>query len=254
MRGPAAFEEYYRDLYGDRWPRLRDALVRPPEKAKMPTPGGKVYELDPASILTAKSLPIEPHHRVLDACAAPGGKCLILAQSLGSQGNLIANDVSRPRRLRLKKVLDEHLTSSARNRIAITGYDVRQWSQREKSSFDRILLDAPCSSESHVLREATELQKWSPSRSKRLAIDQYAMLASCLDLLKPSGIMIYSTCSLAPQENDGVLQKLFDRRQEDFYLDKLDFPIGRPTQYGWYFLPDEDRSGPMYLSRIHRKP
>jgi 16S rRNA C967 or C1407 C5-methylase (RsmB/RsmF family) len=249
-----AFRAHYSAIWGERWAELERALVAEDFKTawRNPFPGLKPeYFLDPASILVAHALGVKPGDSVLDLCAAPGGKTLVLSESLAEAGELTANERSADRRARLKRVLEEYLPESLRARVRVTGHDATRWGLHERDRYDRVLLDAPCSSEAHVLRDPKALAQWSPKRSERLAIQAYAMLASALTALKPGGTLVYSTCSVARAENDSVIEKLLHRRGEEFKIDSLiSITQGEPTVHGWEILPDRDGAGPMYLTRI----
>ncbi len=252
LNGASGFDHYYRTLYQDRWTALKSALINQSEKLQRPTLRGPAYAMDQASIIAAESLFIEPNDQVLDLCAAPGGKTLIFAEKLGAKGRLVANDLSRQRRLRLKKVIQTYLPKELQRKIEITGFDATRWCLFEKNQFDKIFIDAPCSSEAHVLSDQKELAKWSPSRSKRLSIQQFAILASALDLLKPGGTMVYCTCSISSLENDRVIEKLFKKRKGQFSIQSLSMQLGEPTQLGWQIFPDIDSMGPIYFSVIKK--
>ncbi len=251
-----AFRAHYSALWGDRWATLERALREADFKTawRNPFPGLKPeYFLDPASILVARALEVRPGDSVLDLCAAPGGKTLLLAEALAQTGELISNERSTDRRGRLKRVLEEYLPADLRARIRVTGHDATRWGLHERDRYDRVLLDAPCSSEAHVLRDPKALEQWSPRRSERLALQAYAMLASALTALKPGGTLVYSTCSVARAENDGVVEKLIQRRGKEFVFQPLELALGEPTAQGWQILPDRDQAGPMYLCRIKKE-
>jgi 16S rRNA C967 or C1407 C5-methylase (RsmB/RsmF family) len=124
----------------------------------------------------------------------------------------------------------------------------------ETEAFDRVLVDAPCSGERHLLANKSELEVWSPARSKNLAVRQYALLASALAVVKRGGRVVYSTCSISPLENDGVVAKLLKKRPGEVRILK---PEGlsdktEPTEHGAIVLPDRDGRGPIYFSVIER--
>ncbi|MDR2078684.1 MAG: 16S rRNA methyltransferase, partial [Treponema sp.] len=107
------------------------------------------YALDRASVLAARSLRLPPAGIILDACAAPGGKSLVIASALGEGPWLLANEFSARRRGRLIRVLDGHLDAEKRARVRVSGFDAAALGgrRREQGRFSGILLDAPCSSE-----------------------------------------------------------------------------------------------------------
>jgi 5-methylcytosine rRNA methyltransferase NSUN4 len=218
------------------------------------------YVMDPASIEAAQALEVKPGEQVLDMCAAPGGKTLILAENLFLQsrntkaqdmtGTLIANELSAARRERLTKVIQQYVPREVRQNIFVKGLDAVKYGQRYKETFDKILLDAPCSGERHLLQNASELEKWSASRSRRLSMLQFSLLSSAWFALKPGGRIVYSTCSIEPQENDGVIEKLVKKRSAKVLESKI--LDAEKTKYGTVFLPDRVGFGPIYFAIIEK--
>lgn len=293
------FEARYAEIFGKRWPSLREALLEPSRHvarvnpyadraevedqigedasilADLPgcyvvdegegefappqaDPAGLLpyYLMDAASVAAARALEVRPGQRVLDMCAAPGGKTLILAEALGDTGRLIANERSLTRRKRLERVIEEYLPASVRAQIKVTGHDATKWGLHEKDVYDRILLDAPCSSERHVLHDPTELAKWSWARTKRLAVQQHAMLASAVDAARSGGRIVYSTCALSPLENDGVISRLMKKRGDRVRIIRPETPgtaLAERTEHGFQILPDRSGGwGPIYFAVIEK--
>jgi len=219
VSGPDAFNSYYSILFADRWPLLRVALTQDPlyhclsERLSVP------YWLDLGSFDAAGTLAGIPGtnsepERWLDLCAAPGGKTLVLALNLPENAVLTANELSSDRRSRLLRVIDASLPQDIRDRVTITGYDGARWSRYEQTCYDRILLDAPCSSERHVLSSPKHLQTWSTARIRNLAIRQWSLLSGAFLVLKNGGYLLYSTCALSPEENDHCIDKLLKKYPE----------------------------------------
>ena len=215
VSGAAAFEAYYSALFGGRWQALREALLQETQPVAFSVRGGKPYYLDQASIYAAQALPPIDEGSYLDMCAAPGGKTLVLASGMGQDAQIQANELSRARRARLLTVLDEHLPPDIRTRIEVTGYDAATLPRYRKACYDRILLDAPCSSERHVITDEKYLACWTPARIKMLAQRQWALLSAAFLLLKQGGFLVYATCALADAENDGVVQRLLKKYKTD---------------------------------------
>lgn len=280
------FERYYGDLFGSRWETLRAALLKPERQVRRYNPMSGVqlfedsqkkinwlphcdwhastesiprsdsdlltyYVLDPASVLVAENLKVKPGERVLDLCAAPGGKSLVLAQSLFIEKNpkseLILNELSPDRRERLKKVVQQYIPRDIRNQIWIKGKDGTRFGLEVKNYFDAILLDAPCSGERHLLENSKELLNWKIKRTKALSLKQYSLICSAWLALRPGGRLIYSTCALSPLENDELIQK-FLKKKQDAVIEKIEFrgPGFESTQYGIIYLPDQSGFGPMF--------
>lgn len=246
-------DEFYQNQMGSRWHSLRQALLRPARQIERENAFSKshpqvatTYAMDMGSTFPAHSLQVQPGERVLDMCAAPGGKTLILLEALNGTGELIANDLSQIRRERLKRVLRQYIPEEMRGNLKVSGRDAARWGLSEAEGFDRILLDAPCSGERHLLADNKELRNWSPSRSSHLARRQLAMLCSAVDCLKTGGRLVYSTCAVSEIENDGVVEKLLGKRAGKFAIVQVPSPIGEPTRFGWRIWPDVTDWGPIY--------
>jgi 16S rRNA C967 or C1407 C5-methylase (RsmB/RsmF family) len=287
LKGPEGFDQFYADLYGSRWPALKEALLAPKKhvavlnpfsKFKFPTEplhvGGltfvhdvkdsfpspektdegylNYYLMDAASILPIEALDPKPGERVVDLCAAPGGKSLLCAIKMQNQGLLVSNDRSAARRARIHRIFDDYLPKTEQKNHKVTGHDASKWCLYEKSVYDKVLLDAPCSSERHVLEDSKELSLWAPGRTKAIAVSQFAMLASALDIVKVGGTIVYSTCALSKLENDDIISKLYQKRPGRFELIRKEFSFGEPTEFGWQVLPDNSGWGPFYLAVVKR--
>lgn len=276
------FDQFFTEHYGSRWANLRKALLRKPDQVmrkcfqkNLPNnydyppynhsdyelvnqinPVGlkEYYVMDLASIICARSLDIKENDFVLDMCAAPGGKSLILLENIKS-GTLWANELSAARRGRLKEVIQSYVPSDLREHIFIKGKDGNRYGLMYPETFDKILLDAPCSGEKHLIETPKELEKWSLKRTQRLAKNQYSLLCSAILAVKSGGQIVYSTCSISPLENDGVIKKALDKKADQVVLDlpELNLPQIEKTEFGYIILPDQAQAGPIYFSRLLKK-
>jgi 16S rRNA (cytosine1407-C5)-methyltransferase len=250
-----AFEAYYSAAYGNRWEALRQSLFAGAPPAAYTHNLTAPYLLDRASILAAESLRLPGAGEVLDACAAPGGKSLIIASRLTVEARILANELSGERRRRLVTVLDEHLDESRRAQVTVSGFDAAALAGRkhEHGRFAAVLLDAPCSSEAHVIQSDAALAQWTPARPRFLAGRQWALLSAAFLLLSPGGSLVYATCALAPEENDSVAARLVKKYGAAAIIDPPDFPEGEKTEYGRIILPDVCGGiGPMYVARFRK--
>jgi 16S rRNA C967 or C1407 C5-methylase (RsmB/RsmF family) len=287
LKGPDGFNDFYQKMYGERWAAIKDALLAPKKHVAVINPWShfkflevpltvngisfdhdvkdifprpeathhgylNYYLLDAASILPVEALDIQPGEKVVDLCAAPGGKSLLCAIKLKGQGLLISNDRSAARRARIHQIFDSYIPKTEQKNLTVTSYDATKWSLYQKSMYDKVLLDAPCSSERHVLEDSKELALWAPGRTKAIAITQFAMLASALDIVKVGGMIVYSTCALSQLENDDIIRKLYAKRPGRFELIRKEFSFGEPTEFGWQVLPDNTGWGPFYLAVVKR--
>lgn len=249
----AAFDEFYHNIYADRWQTLKEAMLEEKENISYSHNLLKPYFLDEASVLTASLLPLEDNYSVLDMCAAPGGKTLVIASRLDGRGTITANDRSRQRKVRLDNVLDEHLDEKLRSCARTTCHDASRWGLYEKDAYDAVLLDAPCSSERHVMESREHMSMWSANRPKRLAIEQYSLLASAFMAVKNGGYILYSTCSINRGEDEEVIEKLF--RKKAGLVEEIDVqvPFAEKRTHGSIILPDvSDGKGPMYFCLLRK--
>jgi len=260
-KGADAFRERYVDYYGIRWSAIESALAEPSASvAFIAAPGREPYYLDAASVFAALSLDLDAAGEdlpVLDACAAPGGKSLVLASRLPLGARLVANELSSDRRRRLAAVLDRHLSPELRSRVEIRSADAAALCRRSPDAFSAILLDAPCSSERHVLADPAALAAWSPARIRNLAARQWALLSSAFIMLAPGGCLVYSTCSLAPEENDEVAARLAGKYGERVLYDPPELASAPPgsekSRFGISILPDlASGAGPLFVCRIRK--
>ena len=161
---------------------------------------GWFYLQDPSTLLAPVLLGVQSSATVLDLCAAPGGKTTFIAQLMNNEGKIIASDLD-PNRLRLVK---DNCT-----RLGVTCVELLDDSKlkTQNSKFDRILIDAPCSN-TGVMRRRVDL-RWriSPEEILRLQKTQLDLLKHAATMLKPGGVIVYSTCSLESEENSEVMNQ-----------------------------------------------
>lgn len=161
---------------------------------------GKLYIQSLSSMLPAIVLDPQPKERVMDLCAAPGSKTTQIAALMQNQGEIVAVDSVRSRFYRLKSVLKTQGVEIAQAKCL----DGARY--RSADLFDKILVDAPCSSESRFKTSAPEtVGYWSLRKIKEMAHKQKGLLLNACRLLKPGGTLVYSTCTFAPEENEAVV-------------------------------------------------
>lgn len=172
---------------------------------------GAIYLQNSSSWLPVIALAPRAGETILDVCAAPGGKASHIAAVTENAASLVVNDNSRARLMKLRHNLERlHVTSE------YSLYDATRLASVLKGrSFDKILLDAPCSGEGliHLARPET-LDSWSVAHIRRLAELQKRLLSQAWQLLRPGGRLVYSTCTMAPEENELVIN-WFVRRTPD---------------------------------------
>lgn len=189
---------------------------------------GRFVVQDAATRHAIDLLEVHPGLRVLDACAAPGGKTAQIAARLAGKGTLVANEPLPDRAARLRDTLAR---CGALPYVRVTECDARAWPEGER--FDRILLDVPCSNTGVFGRRPDARWTWSKHKLSALLETQSALLEACVALLAPGGRLVYSTCSIEPEE-DADQVSAFLSRHPDFTLESsvLDFPT--PLHDGAY--------------------
>lgn len=164
----------------------------------------------------AAFLPVEPGDRVLDLCAAPGGKSTALAAKLQGEGILISNDISASRCKPLLKNMEMAGVSNA----VITCESPEKLADRFFGYFDKVLVDAPCSGEGMFRREPSMVKSWSLEEVNRYAELQREILSHAAQMVKPGGYLLYSTCTFAKEEDEQTVE-YFLEQNADFSLQEL---------------------------------
>ena len=270
LSGKEGFEKYYQDLYGTRWQELKKSFQKETNTVEYFVKGAQnPYYLDSASVLAALCLPVKNAQKILDLCAAPGGKTVVLASRMDKETELFANERSASRKTRLQNTVNTCLPLEINSRIKVSCSDGAVWCKKQSECFDRILLDAPCSSERHVFLDSKYLDQWTPSRIKTVTMQQWSLLSCAFRLLQKNGIMVYSTCALCSLENDLIIEKLLQKfnkendtiqvlpieydKEEIKSFCSADLPEFEKTKYGAQILPDiQNGAGPIYFSIIKK--
>ncbi len=175
---------------------------------------GYIYVQDAASMIPVEVLNPSPGDIVLDMCAAPGSKTSQIAQKMGNKGLLVANDADGKR----LGALGINLQRMGIHNSMITrmeGFHVK----KQGEGFDKILVDAPCTGTGTIMKTYKVIGMWSHSLIDRMKRIQYKLASHAFTLLKPGGTMVYSTCTLEPEENEGVITKLLKKHPEAELLD-----------------------------------
>jgi 16S rRNA (cytosine967-C5)-methyltransferase len=164
---------------------------------------GLCYVQDPSTLMAVEMLAPKPGDMILDACAAPGGKTSYMAELIGNDGRIVACDSSRPRLERLRENME---------RMSVRCVETRRvdWLARplpfDPESFDRILIDAPCSNTGVIRRRVDVRWRLTPTDFEEMPRRQRAILDAVFPLLKPGGTLVYSTCSMEPEEDERVAE------------------------------------------------
>lgn len=301
-----------------RYAKSADGPSSVPSSEPFPAPipvAGQLYShwnLDAASSLVAHLLDVQQGENVLDLCAAPGGKSVSLAQNIWAHyyaddsdakskalqekrlqlGTLHSNEADTPRQRRLaenlraylpKALFDSHRVVTLRvdGTSPKAHYELVVKTSDGTVNYDKVLVDAPCSSERHIIhahanarlggREAPEMANWRPGSSKRLAETQLKLLMTGLRVAKVGATIMYATCSIEPTENDGVIEKMLSQVEkerkkgvkwsvkvglragtgDDVLEAELEKNWAERTKHGWIVLPDHPgggKWGPLFFA------
>jgi NOL1/NOP2/sun family putative RNA methylase len=168
---------------------------------------GLVYVQDAASMVPPLVLGPQPGEHVLDLAAAPGSKTTQIAAMMENSGLLVANDFSRTR----VRGLIGNVDRAGCLNVAICRMDGIKLGRAVEGSIDRVLVDAPCTCEGTIRRSNEALDRWSVAACERFGSLQKGLIVAGFRALKPGGTMVYSTCTIAPEENEEVVAYLLAR-------------------------------------------
>ena len=177
---------------------------------------GLYYLQEPSAMTPANVLPIEKGDIVLDACAAPGGKSLELASKLGDSGLLVSNDISVSRAYSLLK----NLELGGHKNIYVMAEDISKLSKKFVKSFDKILIDAPCSGEGMFRKDPSIIKEWEDKGNEYYANLQKDIVKSAVSMLKDGGMMVYSTCTFDKSEDEDIVSYILSL-DDDLKLERI---------------------------------
>ena len=183
---------------------------------------GEIYVQSLSSMVPPLVLDPKPGEAILDLTAAPGSKTTQTACLMKGEGRIIANDNNQIRFFKLKANVE---LQGAKN-VELMMKPGELFGRDFPESFDRVLLDAPCSAEGRFqTREPATYHYWKPAKIKEMARKQKNLILSALRALKPGGVLVYSTCTFAPEENEGVLNWALEKMPGRISIEKISFPF-----------------------------
>lgn len=229
------------------------------------------FLMDGASILPPLVLNVQPGDHVFDACAAPGGKSLLMLQTLLPKV-LVSNDVQESRCNRIRRIMDQYIydfdSSWNNHRCIVSMQDARVTS--DYGGYDKVLVDVPCTTDRHAVNvDDNNIFKHTRVKERlKIPENQAMILTNCIRLLKPGGSLVYSTCSLSPVQNDGVvhmaLSNVFKEHGIAVTINDLSlvmkpfknimkFENPKGLKYGQMVIPFLPANfGPMYFCKMTR--
>lgn len=171
---------------------------------------GAYYLQEPSAMSPAVALDAKPYERVLDLCAAPGGKCTQIAGMMGGNGVIVANEMVSSR----AKILSQNIERMGIPNAIVTNESPRKLAERWSGFFDRVLVDAPCSGEGMFRRDPNARAVWSHEMVAGCADRQLKILDSAAILLRDGGTLVYSTCTFNASENEEVIDRFLQKHPE----------------------------------------
>lgn len=203
------------------------------QPGKHPWHEAGVYYIQEASAMApAGFLAVRPGERVLDLCAAPGGKSTQLGAALRGEGVLVCNEIHPVR----AKTLSENVERMGLSNALVTNETPGRLAERFAAWFDAVLVDAPCSGEGMFRKNGEAVSEWSPHNVAMCAARQDEILEEAAKMLAPGGRLVYSTCTFAPQEDEGSVSR-FLSGHPDFSLERVEkgpgMEDGRREWAGW---------------------
>lgn len=183
---------------------------------------GAIYVQSLSSMIPVLILDPQPGEHILDLAAAPGSKTTQIAAHMQAKGTLIANDAHRVRSYRLKA----NLKSQGAAYVQVSVRPGETFGHTHRDTFDRVLLDAPCSTEGRFnLNNPASYRYWKPSKIHEMAHKQKRLLGAAIAAAKPGGIIVYATCTFAPEENEAVLQWALERFGDMVAVEAIRLPV-----------------------------
>ncbi len=207
---------------------------------------GAYYLQEPSAMSPVSALQVQPGMRVLDLCAAPGGKSTQIADALRGEGLLVANEI-HPTRAR---ILLENIERMGVKNAVVLGETPARIAKHFGAWFDCVLVDAPCSGEGMFRRDVIARQEWTADSPEQCHVRQMEILESAAKCVKGGGALVYSTCTYNSRENEETIAEFLQNNSE-FSLDESLLLPGLPVKSGMAHLyPHEIRGEGHFLARL----
>lgn len=188
---------------------------------------GVYYLQEPSAMAVVELLDPQPGEKVLDLCAAPGGKTTQIGGRMMGEGLLLSNEIHPAR----AKILSQNVERMGIANAVVTNEEAGKLAGYFPCFFDKIVVDAPCSGEGMFRKDPEARNQWSPEHVRMCAGRQQEILDYGAVMLRPGGRLVYSTCTFSPEENEGTIRRFLERNP-DFYVERTEayegFDRGRP--------------------------
>ena len=197
---------------------------------------GRITRQEVVSMIPVLAMDISPGETVLDMCASPGSKTTQIAECLGDRGIVFANEISNSRANTLVSNVQRHASRST----IVINHDGRHIPKVPMEGFDKILVDVPCTGSATTRKNPEVWGKWSPKGGRSLHDLQINLLRKAVSLVRPGGVIVYSTCSLDPIENEAVVAEIIRTEKNLELLQASEILPNLPGRGGFSSWPDID--------------
>ena len=197
---------------------------------------GRITRQEIVSMIPVLAMDISPGETVLDMCASPGSKTTQIAECLGDRGIVFANEISNSRANTLVSNVQRHASKST----IVINHDGRHIPKVPMEGFDKILVDVPCTGSATTRKNPEVWGKWSPQGGRSLHDLQINLLRKAVRLVRPGGVIVYSTCSLDPIENEAVVAEIIRTEKNLELLSVSEILPNLPGRGGFSSWPDID--------------
>lgn len=222
---------------------------------------GAYYIQEPSAMAVVEILNPQPKECILDLCAAPGGKSTQIAGRMKGEGLLVSNEIIASR----AKILSQNIERMGIGNCVVCNETPERMAAFFPAFFDRIVVDAPCSGEGMFRKDEAAVDEWSEAHVDMCADRQYGILTEAVRMLKPGGVLVYSTCTFAPAENEALISK-FLREHEELMIEEVAhdvaFTRGRRDwcempaegiEHTMRLMPHRLRGEGHYIARLRRR-
>ena len=205
---------------------------------------GYYYIQDLSSCFAVECLDVKENDKVLDMAASPGGKTTFIAQKMNNHGVILALESNRNR---LRKIMFNLSRCGVMNTVIwnMNGEEIMNYSFK----FDKVLLDAPCSCDGIIQKDPSRKSTYSKENIRYCSNRQSQMIEAALKVIKPGGVLVYSTCSIAPEENEFVINSLIERF--DITVEPIHFGIDSLPKFGDKVMDTSIKYTKRFYPHIH---
>ena len=223
---------------------------------------GMIYVQEPGAMAASECIDINPDWRILDMCAAPGGKSTQLKNKLGEKGVLVSNEIILSR----CKILTGNIERLGLKNTFVTCLDTSRLATFFPKTFDLIMVDAPCSGEGMFRKDDNAILEWSEENVRKCAVRQEEILENAVKMLKDGGYIIYATCTFSLEENEMIIDS-FLKKHSDFEIVKVKDEVIASTcdgikfdgclceniNFSRRFYPHKAKGEGQFMALLHHK-